>query len=71
VRRVDGGGADAAAIADTFRRVMPAVTALVAQHFQRTVLRRALERLREHPDAAALAQAVQVIESGHLEVSWR
>jgi len=71
VRRVDGGGADAAAIADTFRRVMPAVTALVAQHFQRTVLRRALERLRGHPDAAALAQAVQVIESGHLEVSWR
>ena len=71
VRKVDGGGADPEAIAGTFRRVMPAVTTLVAQHFQRTVLRRALERLREHPDAAALQQAVQVIESGRLEVSWR
>jgi len=71
VRKTDGAGADPAAIAATFRRVMPAVTALVAQHFQRTVLRRALERLREHPDAAALEQAVQVLESGHLEVSWR
>ncbi|MDX2169225.1 MAG: MerR family transcriptional regulator [Deltaproteobacteria bacterium] len=71
VRKVDGGGADPEAIAATFRRVMPAVTTLVAQHFQRTVLRRALERLREHPDAEALQQAVQVIESGRLEVSWR
>jgi DNA-binding transcriptional MerR regulator len=71
VRKTDGAGAEPTAIADTFRRVMPAVTALVAQHFQRTVLRRALERLREHPDAAALEQAVQVLESGHLEVSWR
>ncbi|MEO8604527.1 MAG: MerR family transcriptional regulator [bacterium] len=71
VRQVGGDGADAAAIAETFRRVMPAVTALVAQHFQRTVLRRALERLRSHPDAAALEQAVQVIEAGRLEVNWR
>jgi DNA-binding transcriptional MerR regulator len=71
VRKIDGGGADAATIAATFRRIMPAVTTLVAQHFQRTVLRRALERLREHPDAEALQQAVQVIESGRLEVNWR
>ena len=71
VRKVDGGGADAAAIAETFRTVMPAVTTLVALHFQRTVLQRAVARLREQPDATALEKAVEVIESGRLEVSWR
>ncbi len=71
VRKVDGGGADADAIADTFRRLMPAVTTLVALHFQRTVLQRALARLREHPDATALEKAVAVIEAGRLEVAWR
>ena len=73
VRKVDGGGADPGAIADTFRALMPAVTTLVALHFQRTVLQRALTRLREQPDSAALEQAVSVIESGRLEVevAWR
>jgi DNA-binding transcriptional MerR regulator len=71
VRKVDAGGADAEAIADTFRRLMPAVTTLVALHFQRTVLQRALARLREHPDATALEKAVAVIEAGRLEVAWR
>lgn len=71
VRRVDGGGADPERIAETFRELMPAVTTLVALHFQRTVLQRALARLREQPDSAALEQAVAVIESGRLEVAWR
>lgn len=71
VRRVDGGGADPERIAETFRELMPAVTTLVALHFQRTVLQRALARLREQPDSAALEKAVAVIESGRLEVAWR
>ena len=71
VRKVDGGGADAERVAETFREVMPAVTTLVALHFQRTVLQRALARLREQPDSAALEKAVSVIESGRLEVAWR
>lgn len=71
VRKVDGGGADAETIADTFRELMPAVTTLVALHFQRTVLQRALARLREQPDSAALEKAVAVIEAGRLEVAWR
>lgn len=71
VRKVDEGGADAEAIADTFRRLLPAVTTLVALHFQRTVLQRAVARLREQPDGAALEKAVEVIESGRLEVAWR
>lgn len=71
VRKVDGGGADPEGIAETFRQLMPAVTTLVALHFQRTVLQRALARLREQPDSAALEKAVAVIESGRLEVAWR
>lgn len=71
VRKVDGGGADADAIADTFRKLLPAVTTLVAMHFQRTLLQRAVARLREQPDSAALEKAVEVIESGRLEVAWR
>lgn len=71
VRKVDGGGADPDRIADTFRELLPAVTTLVALHFQRTLLQRALARLGEQPDAAALEKAVAVIESGRLEVAWR
>lgn len=71
VRKVDGGGADVERVAEIFREVMPAVTTLVALHFQRTVLQRALARLREHPDAAALEQAMAVLESGRLEVAWK
>ncbi|MFN8643902.1 MAG: hypothetical protein U0802_20440 [Candidatus Binatia bacterium] len=71
VRKVDGDGADPERIADTFREVMPAVTTLVALHFQRTVLQRALARLRSQPDSAALEKAVAVIESGRLEVAWK
>lgn len=71
VRRVGEGGADAEAIADTFRRLLPAVTTLVALHFQRTLLQRAVARLRQQSDAAALEKAVAVIESGRLEVAWR
>lgn len=71
VRKVDGGGADPEGIAETFRQLMPAVTTLVALHFQRTVLQRALARLRQQPDSAALEKAVAVIEAGRLEVAWR
>ncbi len=71
VRKVDAGGADPEQIAAVFRELLPAVTTLVALHFQRTLLRRAVARLREQPDAAALEQAMQVLERGRLEVAWR
>ena len=72
VRRVDGGGADPERIAETFRELMPAVTTLVALHFQRTVA-------AARPGAPARAaghrprwrRRVAVIESGRLEVAWR
>jgi DNA-binding transcriptional MerR regulator len=71
VRKIDGGGADAAQVADTFRRLLPAATALVALHFQRTLLQRALERLRKLPQSDALEAALAAVQSGRLEVTWR
>lgn len=71
VRRAGGAGVDPATVADDFRRLLPAVTTLVAQHFQRTLLNRALERLREHGEQVALEATRAVLESGRLEVKWR
>jgi DNA-binding transcriptional MerR regulator len=69
----DATGGDAAAVADTFRTLLPAVTTLVAVHFQRTLLHRALERLRERrasDDLAAAVAAVAEADNGRLEVRW-
>jgi hypothetical protein len=71
VRRVDGNGADAERVAEVFRRLLPAVTMLVASHFQRTLLRRAIDRLRGKEQDEALEAAVAAVESGRLEVAWR
>ena len=58
-------------VADAFRRLLPAVTTLVALHFQRTLLSRALERLREHGTPEAYEAAAAALQAGHLEVKWR
>lgn len=71
VRKVDGSGAETESVAETFRRLLPAVTMLVAAHFQRTLLRRAIDRLRGKEHDEALEAAVAAVESGHLEVAWR
>jgi len=59
------------AIADAFRTLLPHVTRLIAMHFQRTLVSRALERLSASGESAALRQAVAATESAQLEVSWR
>lgn len=73
VRKVGESGADPTAVADTFRTLLPAVTTLVAVHFQRTLLHRALGRLRatrESDDLAAAVAAVAEADNGRLEVRW-
>lgn len=70
VRKVDGGGADPDQVAAVFHHLLPAVTTLVAEHFQRTLLQRALDRLRQREDTAALDKARSVIGTGRLEVRW-
>ena len=73
VRKVGDAGADPAAVAETFRTLLPAVTTLVAVHFQRTLLHRALGRLRdmqEEDELAAAVAAVAAADNGRLEVRW-
>jgi hypothetical protein len=43
----------------------------VALHFQRTLVNRALDRLRAAGDSQALERALTATESGRLEVEWR
>jgi DNA-binding transcriptional MerR regulator len=54
-----------------FKRLLPAVTALVAHHFQRTLVARALARLERRGDTTALRHARAATEGGRLEVAWR
>ena len=58
-------------VVDTFKRLMPAITALVAHHFQRTLIAVALARLEERGETRALEVALDAAESGRLEVAWR
>ena len=58
-------------VVESFKRLMPAITALVAHHFQRTLIAVALARLEERGETRALAVAIDAAESGRLEVAWR
>jgi DNA-binding transcriptional MerR regulator len=54
-----------------FRALLPEVTRLVALYFQRTLVSRALARLRGRGEDEALTRAVAATESAELEVAWR
>jgi DNA-binding transcriptional MerR regulator len=71
VRKAGEEGRNGQEVTAAFRRLLPAVTTLVALHFQRTILNRALERLRERGDHNVLEAARDVLESQRLEVTWR
>ena len=71
VRKAGGTGTGAAGVTDTFRQLLPAATTLVAIHFQRTLLHRALQRLRDRGDRDVLKAAEAVVGAGRLEVAWR
>ena len=64
-------GEDETAVRRAFERLLPQATQLVALHFQRTVVARALARLREKGDAGALEATLALARSGRLEVQWR
>ncbi len=73
VRKTGSEGADPSEVTETFRTLLPATTTLVAMHFQRTLLHRALERLRaraENDDLAAAVAAVAETDDRRLEVRW-
>ena len=73
VRKAGPAAGDDGAITGAFQRLLPLVTRLVAVHFQRTLVTRALERLEGKQDVGALEAALRATESAQLEVdvSWR
>ncbi len=68
-----GPGAQAApeATSEAFKLLLPQVTKLVALHFQRTLVARALARLAGNPEDPHFESALAALESARLEVSWR
>lgn len=69
----DSTGEDGDSVTRVFEQLLPEVTRLVALHFQRTLVNRALGRLQDKSEHSALAEALAETESGTLkvEVSWR
>ena len=64
---------DDAEVTEIFQALLPKVTRLVALHFQRTLVNRALDRLRGKDEHRALRAALEATEGAHLEVDveWR
>lgn len=71
VRKVATNGDDPEVVAHAFQRVLPQLTKLVALHFQRTLVNRAMERLRAKGEGPALERALAAVEATHLEGEWR
>ena len=73
VRKGGPTAGDPAAITETFQRLLPVVTRLVALHFQRTLVTRALRRLERKSERDDLAAARAALDDARLEVdvSWR
>ena len=57
-------------IARTFRELLPAVTTLVALHFERTLTQRARARMAGAGEDDALEAALSATEGSRLKVSW-
>ncbi len=62
---------DREGVATAFRQLLPVVTGLVAHHFQRLLVNRALKRLRKKGERDALATAVEVTARTRIGVGWR
>lgn len=70
VRKRGGVREDSEKVARAFKELLPVVTALVAHHFQRLLVNRALRRLEKRRDRDALQVAVQVAARTRLGFRW-
>ena len=64
------GHADPEAVAEAFRDLLPVVTALVAHHFQRVLVNRALKRLKKSGDRGDLHVALEETKRSRLKLRW-
>jgi len=71
--RKSGADSDDENVSRIFKALLPQVTRLVALHFQRTLVARALDRFRDKQEHGALAEALAATGSSQLdvEVTWR
>lgn len=69
--RARNGEADPAAVTAAFKEMLPLVTGLVAHHFQRVLVNRALKRLKKSGDQEPLAIALKVASETRLGIRWQ
>ena len=69
----DEAASDSERVTMIFRTLLPQVTRLVALHFQRTLVRRALDRLADSSGDDGLRDALTATGGNHLsvDVEWR
>ena len=70
-KRTRGGEADPDAVVSAFKEILPVVTGLVAHHFQRVLVNRALKRLKKSGDHEPLKIALKVASETRLGVRWQ
>jgi len=71
VRKRAAEQGDTGEVTEAFRNLLPQLTRLVALHFQRTVVSRALHRLAGRGEDDDLRAALAATESASLEIAWR
>jgi DNA-binding transcriptional MerR regulator len=71
VRKAGDGTTDDLEVSEAFRRLLPVLTRLVATHFQRTLVTRALDRLSSKGEHDALRAALEATADSELEVACR
>lgn len=69
-KRTRGREADPEAVTAAFKEILPLVTGLVAHHFQRVLVNRALKRLKKSGEDEPLRIALKVASETRLGVRW-
>ena len=70
-KRTRGREADPDAVTTAFKEILPVVTGLVAHHFQRVLVNRALKRLKKSGAHEPLEIALKVAAETRLGVRWQ
>lgn len=70
VRKRNGAHENPEDVARGFKEILPLVTALIAHHFQRLLINRALKRLKKKGDRDALQVAVEVSARTRFGLRW-
>jgi len=65
------GTEDLDAVAEAYRELMPVVTGLVAHHFERVLVTRALQRLERSGEKRSWRRALKAIARARLRLKWR